>query len=100
MNLIYSFYEIIINQNINELNCMKKDGKFFSITIDEWTSKRYRRNLNINVHFEKDFKLRLAPIASSYDAKTMLKLLSEKLKKIHLDLATDSLHQQMMVLLL
>ena len=51
---------------------------------------RNRRYLNINEHhFEKDFNLRLAPIASSCDAKTMLKLVSEKLKYFHLDLATD-----------
>ena len=50
----------------------------FSITIDECTIKRNRRYLNINVHqFGKDFNLGLAPI----DGKTMLKLVSEKLKK-------------------
>ena len=64
----------MINQTINELDCMKKDGKFFSITIDEWTSKRNRRYLNINVHnFEKDFNLGLA---RSWDTRTMLKLVS------------------------
>ena len=85
MILIYSFYE-----TINQLDCMKKDGKMFSITIDEWTNKRNRRYLNVNVdHFEKDFNLGLAPIASSCDTKTMLKLVAEKLKNFHLDLATD-----------
>ena len=64
-------------------------GNLFSITIDEWTlCKRNCRYLNVIVHhFEKDFNLELAPIASSWDAKTMLKLISEKL----LDLATDIL---------
>ena len=61
-----------------------------SIIIDEWTSKRNRRNLYVNVHhFEKDFNLELAPLASSSVAKTMLKLVSEKLKIFHLYLATD-----------
>ena len=54
---------------------------FFSITTDEWTSKRSRRYLNVNIHhFEKDFNLGLAPIASFGDAKAKLKLASEKLK--------------------
>ena len=45
--------------------------------------------MNVNVHhFEKDFNLGLAPIASSCDAKTMLKLVSEKLNNFNLYLAT------------
>ena len=65
-------------------------GIFFSITIDEWTSKRNRKYLNINVHhFENFFNLGLDSIARSYDAKTMLKLVSEKQKNFHLDLGTN-----------
>ena len=46
--------------------------------------------MNVAIHhFEKDFNFGLAPTACSYDAKTMLKLISEKLKNFHLDLATD-----------
>ena len=85
MNLIYKFYE-----TINELNCMKNTGQKFFITIDEWTSKGNRRYLNISVHqLEKDFNLGLAPISSTCDATTMLKLVSEKLKTFNLDLSTD-----------
>ena len=90
MNLIYKFYETIKNETINELNCMKNKGQKFSITIDEWTSKGNRRYLNISVHqLEKDLNLGLAPISSTCDAKTMLKLVSEKLKTFNLDLSTD-----------
>lgn len=50
MNLIYSFYETIKNETINELDCVKNRGEKFSITLDEWTSKGNRRYLNISVY--------------------------------------------------
>ena len=90
MDLIYTFYDNAKREIINELDCIKKNGKKFSITLDEWTSKRNRRYLNINVHhFAEDFNLGLVPIAGSCDAKKTLELVSQRLHIFNLDLATD-----------
>lgn len=70
---------------------MKDKGHEFSITINEWTSKGNRRYLNISVHqLEKDFNSGLAPISSTRNARTMLKLFCEKLKTFNVDLSTDT----------
>jgi hypothetical protein len=83
------------------VDCIKKKGKKFCITLDEWTSKRNRRYLKINVHhFTEDFNLVLVPIASSCDGKKTLELVSERLQMFNLDLATYIVAATNLVLLL
>ncbi|KDR10934.1 hypothetical protein L798_14456 [Zootermopsis nevadensis] len=62
MDLIHTFYDNAKRQIINELDCIKRNGKNFYITLDEWSSKRNHRYFNINVHhFAEDFNLGLVP---------------------------------------
>lgn len=90
MDLIYTYYDKAKSETINELDRIKKDGKCFSITLDEWTSKRNRRYLNINVHRNaEEFNLGLVPIVGSCDAKRILELVSTRLQIFNLDLTTN-----------
>lgn len=74
--------------------CQKKEiteliskGTRFSLTLDEWTSLRNRRYLNINVHCVNSFwNLGLVPIRGSFTSDACLGLIRAKLKTYGLDL--------------
>ena len=93
MDLIKSFYINAKQETENELHCIKKNRKTFSITLDEWTTKGNRRYLNINVHHcEVDFNLGLVPISNQNgpcDAEKILELVSDRLNLFNLKLGTD-----------
>ena len=90
MDLIHAFYDEAKLETITELDSIKMSGKKFSITLDEWTSKRNHRYLNISVHhLAEDFNLGLVPIAGSCDAQRTLELISGRLKIFNLNLETD-----------
>ena len=65
---------------IEKFKTMKKDNRKFSITIDEWSSSRNRRYINISVHYgEEDFEnLGLVRIQGSFPAEKV-RLLVEQL---------------------
>lgn len=48
MNLVHNYYEIAKQKVIAEIEGLKS-GKF-SLTLDEWTSTRNRRYINVNIH--------------------------------------------------
>lgn len=90
MDLIHAFYDNAKRETIIELDSIKKNRKKFSITLDEWTSQRNHRYLNINVHhLAEDFNLGLVPIAGSCDAQRTVELVSERLQNFNLNLETD-----------
>ena len=90
MDLIHAFYDEAKLETITELDSTKMSGKKFSITLDEWTSKRNHSYLNINVHhLAEDFNLGLVPMAGSCDAQRTLELISGRLKIFNLNLGTD-----------
>lgn len=61
-----------------------KSGKF-SPTLDEWTSLRNRRYLNINIHFNKLFvNLGLVKIEGSCTAEVTINLVDSKLSEFTL----------------
>ena len=58
MDLIHAFYDEAKLETITELDSIKMIGKKFFITLDEWTSQRNHRYLNINIyHLTEDFNL-------------------------------------------
>ncbi|KAF8790867.1 hypothetical protein HNY73_005820 [Argiope bruennichi] len=90
MDLFHAFYSNAKRETIIELDSIKNNRKKFSITLDEWTSKRNHRYLNINAHhLVEDFSLGLVPIAGSSDAQRTLELVSERLQNFNLNLETD-----------
>ena len=59
---------------------MAKSGTRFSITIDEWTSCKSRRYLNVTLHSqENSYKLGLVAIQGSCDAFQVHSLVEQKL---------------------
>jgi len=62
MNLINKEYEERKKEMINKLLMLKEIGQKFSITLDEWTSLRRRRYLNINIHGKDNLNYNLGLI--------------------------------------
>lgn len=59
-----------------ELESLKRQGKLFSLTFDEWTSSRSRRYLNINAHIQSKFwNLGLVRVRGSLPAECCIKLI-------------------------
>lgn len=48
MNLVHKFYDTAKEEMIKQIEKLK-DNKF-SLTLDEWTSSRNRRYINVNLH--------------------------------------------------
>lgn len=90
MSLIHAFYEKAKLETIAELDLIKNNMNKFSLTLDEWTSKKNHRYLNVSIHhFTKDYNLGLVQISGSCSAQRILELASERLEKFNLNLETD-----------
>ncbi|GBP47783.1 hypothetical protein EVAR_24034_1 [Eumeta japonica] len=75
---------------IIEFKCLKKQGKRFSLSFDEWTSQKNHRYLNLNVHHkEKHFNLGIIRIHGSCTAEHTISLIENRLKSFGLDSNTD-----------
>ena len=48
--MVLSFYNNKKNELADYFKCTVKSGKGFSLSLDEYTSFRCRRYMNINVH--------------------------------------------------
>lgn len=73
-----------------ELMAIKQNNGRFSITLDESTSTRNRRYMNINVHFQGGFRsLGVIRIQGSMNAAKAIKLVEERLESFGLNLNTD-----------
>ena len=73
-----------------EMQCLKTEGKRFSLTFDEWTSIRNRRYLNVTAHIKGKFwNLGLVRIRGSLPAESCIKLLEERLEIYGLNLHED-----------
>lgn len=58
--------------------------------MDEWTSQRNRRYLNVNIHTVKNcYNLGLIFIESICNADTIISLVEKRLKEFNLDFHTD-----------
>lgn len=78
MKLVHSYYETAKSNVMKKIrNHTSIDGRF-SLTLDEWTSMRNRRYLNVNLHFNKQhINLGLQRIAGSCNAEKTVDLLKE-----------------------
>ena len=74
-------YAITIRETvISKFTRLRSQGMRFSLTIDEWTSIKNRRYLNVNVHIKDKFwGLGLAKIVGSLPAKKCIELV----QKVH-----------------
>lgn len=62
----------------------------FSLTFDEWTSRKNRRYLNVNLHCKKKhYNLGMIRIHGSCTAETCVSLLKDRLKSFNLDFEKD-----------
>lgn len=52
--LLLIFYENIKKKTIEKIQVLLLKGKFFSATLDEWTSTSLRKYLNINIHYSEN----------------------------------------------
>ena len=84
-------YGLHVTERIkHDLILKKSNGEKFSITLDEWTSMRNRRYLNLNVHGVGYFwNLGLVRIHGSFSAEKCIETISSKLKDFELDLQSD-----------
>ena len=80
----------LTEMNKQELFLKKSKGDKFSLTLDEWTSVRNRRYLNLNIHGVGYFwNLGLVRIQGSFSAEKCIEIIASKLKEFELDLQCD-----------
>ena len=73
MQLVYKQYEIAYNVAMIEMQQFVKSGKRFRLSLDEYSSYRHKRYLNINVHQDKFINLGMVAISGRIDAKKLFK---------------------------
>lgn len=89
-NIVLNYSDKICEQLKQEFLTKKKNGNRFSLSLDEWTSIRNRRYLNVNVHSEKEFwNLGLVRIHGSLPAEKCIEILTQKLNEFGLCLNSD-----------
>ena len=89
MNLIYSEHQLRKNDVIELLSKMLMKGSRFSLSLDEYTSIRNRRYLNINVHGNngKFWNLGMIRIHGSLPAEAIVDSVESRLKEFGISLA-------------
>lgn len=89
---ILNYAENIRDKIIFEMTCYKKNGGKFSLTLDEWTSTRNRRYMNINAHTDspdKFWNLGLVRVTGSLPAEKCVDLILERLSVYKISLEED-----------
>ncbi|GFU33513.1 BED-type domain-containing protein [Nephila pilipes] len=83
MKLVYKQYNVIKARVTNEISSKLNAGLRCSLTLDEFTSLKNRRYLNINVHFNEGeiFNLGMLRIRGSFSAENCVKAVETKLKE-------------------
>ena len=72
----------------NQLNSLLLIGERFSITLDEYTSLKNRRFLNIDIHQKnKHWNRGLTRVSGSFPAEKAAEIVSERMEKFGLNLA-------------
>lgn len=88
MKLIHDFYELKKSEIKQKIESYKETFGKFSITLDEWTSLRNRRYLNVNIHFnQKYINLGLVKIEGSCTANKTIELVNSKLSDFGINLS-------------
>ena len=88
MNKIRKYKEETKEKQKEEFLKSLDDDERFSVTFDEWTSKRGRKHMNVNIHNSKGptVNLGLIRVWGGQKSETLLKLLEEKLKEFGIDI--------------
>ncbi|GFX71065.1 BED-type domain-containing protein [Trichonephila clavipes] len=83
MKLVYEQYNVIKARVTNEISSKLNAGLRCSLTLDEFTSLKNRRYLNINVHFNEGeiFNLGMLRISGSFSAENCVKSVETKLQE-------------------
>ncbi len=91
MQLVKKFHEDTVKKEMVRLiEERKKKGKKFSITLDEYTSLKNQRYLNITLHCEDNYwDLGLVRMKDSCPAEKILDMTKMKLAHFNLDLEKD-----------
>lgn len=86
MQLMLNFYEDIKQQLIQKIIKHKDNGKKFSISIDEWTSMKNKRYMNLHLYYNNKVSdnLGMVPVVGSCPAEKALELVKEKLKSFNI----------------
>ncbi|UYV63589.1 hypothetical protein LAZ67_2004890 [Cordylochernes scorpioides] len=75
---------------VRELQMEKEKGQLFSLTLDEWTSIRSKRYLNINIHSRtKVWNLGLIRISGVFSSEQCKYVIGAKLLEFGIDFETD-----------
>jgi hypothetical protein len=73
-----------------EIATLLANGQRFGITFDEWTSRRNRRYINVNVHkFKKHWNLGLIRIVGDLPADKLLAFVEKRLSEFGLNIHHD-----------
>lgn len=88
---VLAYQKKIVNYYILEFEKMKKQGDYFSLTLDEWTSSANRRYMNVNIHGlnGRVWNVGLIRILGSMPAEKGVSLLTQRLKIFNLNLDND-----------
>lgn len=88
-NIVLQYANKIKQDVVNEISQHKLSNEAFSLTLDEWTSIKNRRYMNINVHRSnnKFWNLGLCCIHGSMPAERCISVIKSKLKEFGISLA-------------
>ncbi|GFV74980.1 BED-type domain-containing protein [Trichonephila clavipes] len=83
MKLVYKRYNVIKARVTNEISSKLNAGLRCSLTLDDFTSLKNRRYLNINIHFNEGeiFDLGMLRISGSFSAENFVKAVDTKLQE-------------------
>ena len=89
-NIVLQFADEMREKLRQKLQAEKESGKRFSLSLDEWTSLRNERYLNINIHTEeKVWNLGLTKITGTFSAESCVAALGKEVGALGLDLDSD-----------
>lgn len=91
MALIHKHFETIKSDIKQQIQVMITNREKFSLTLDEWTSVKMRKYLNINIHAHDGtwFNLGLVRISGRADAKTLQDLVRAHLSSFGISFDKD-----------
>jgi hypothetical protein len=86
-NIVFGYADKMRQAIITDISNRLKEGEVFSATMDEWTSVRNRRYMNINIHASTEYwNLGLIRVKGSMPAEKCVDLIGEKLKQFGLSI--------------
>lgn len=89
-SIVITFSDSVKANMINEIKKLQVQNQKFSLTFDEWTSRKNRRYLNINLHYNKKHcNLGLVRIQGSCSAEHCVGMVEERLKNFNLTIKDD-----------